>query len=608
MVLAGRMGGAEMNLMRSANHKLSLPFFSGNTLFTKQKIALLIFFLSPFLTPYLIYPRVFSFYAIPAFLLCLSAVLFSVNGVRNKTLLLPSIPFALFLLLIISLTISYISRPFSSPFGNVEVPLLMLVAFIAFFAASQAGHVIKDVYSTYLPAALLWITAALPVWLGWTDGMPLLIDSWALTTDPQLKMNGPFTNGNVLAILIAIAWAISVYYWLKNRHSYSWCFWFLLTFFWVWVVASMSRGAWLAQAFVLMWLVIFLVRSKAYKRLAYLFVAGLIAWTAGSILLSTVQPDASITLQERFSSTQGVGSAPRIVLWNSAFEMWKEHPWFGVGAGRFDAHFLDAQATALAGMEHPKAGLEVAFDSAHNLLLHLMAELGLVGILLWLSITLLLVRNIWRYRYRLRSPQWPALAAASMLWIQGMFNITMTGPFPVLLFALLLGWSFAPMVRKARSDNANGLSLPKAHLAIISISLAALMFIGALSTASAWLNFEKWMYMEANPDKGRVASQFISRDDILPYLIQTSVSEFSSAGNLAAMGNMQPLISQALLVQQHPTLLRQLFFSHAIRGELELACKTGDFIEAQHWASEKNSHLYRAACEGRLSQSLEIQK
>jgi hypothetical protein len=61
------------------------------------------------------------------------------------------------------------------------------------------------------------------------------------------------------------------------------------------------------------------------------------------------------------------------------------------------------------------------------------------------------------------------------------------------------------------------------------------------------------------------------------------------------------------LVQQHPFLLRQLFFSHAIRGELELACKTGHFIEAQHWASEKNSHLYRAACEGRLSQSLEIQ-
>lgn len=578
--------------------------------FTKQNGALLLFFLSPFFVPYLINPRIFAFYSIPAFLLCLCTVLFLKNGAEKKTLFIPFIPLALFLLLIISLIIGYAFHPFSSTYGNVEPPLLMIVAFIAFFAASQNGIAVKNVYLTYLPVAFLWIIVALPVWLGWTGGMPLHIgDFWALTSDPQGKMNGPFTNGNVLAILIAIAWAISVFYWLKDRHSYSWYFWFLLTFFWVWVVASMSRGAWVAQAFVLVWLVIFLVRSKSYKRLASLLAAGLIAWGVASSLLSTVQPDASITLQERFSSTQGLGPAPRIVLWHSALEMWKEHPWIGVGAGRFDANFLDAQAIALASMEYLEAGLETAFDNAHNLLLHLMAELGLVGILLWLSITLLLTRNIWRYRYRLLSPQWPALAAASMLWIQGMVNITMTDPFPVLLFALLLGWSYTPTLRKAQSEGFHGLSLPKTHLAITSISLAVLMFVGALSTASSWLAFEKWMAMEVtNPDKGRVASHFVSRDDILPYLIQTSVSELYSAGNRAAVGNMQPLIVQALSVQQHPILLRQLFFSHAIRGEFKLACKTGQFITSQHWVSEKNSPLYRAACEGRLSQTLEIQK
>ncbi len=575
--------------------------------FTMQYSALLLFFLSPFLTPYLINPRIFTFYAIPAFLLCLCAVLFSESHTQKKVLFLPFVPLALFLLLIISLTVSYAFHPFSSTYGNVEPPLLMLIAFIAFFAASQTGDVIKTVHSTYLIAALLWIVVALPVWLGWTDGMPLHIDLWALTTDPQPKMNGPFTNGNVLAILIAIAWAISVFYWLKNSQSYSW--WFLQTFFWIWVVASMSRGAWLAQMFVLVWLAIFLIHNKSYKRLAYLFAAGLIAWTVGSILFSIVQPDVSITLQERFSSTQGLGSASRIVLWHSALEMWKEYPWFGVGVGRFDAHFLDAQAAVLAPMEYSAAGIESAFDSAHNLLLHLMAEMGVVGIVLWLSITLLLARSIWRYRYRLLSPQWPALAAASMLWIQGMFNISMTDPFPVLLFALLLGWSCAPMVKKSQLSNAHGLNLSKTYMTITSISLAALMFLGALSTASAWLGFEKWMAMEiTNPDKGRVASSFTSRDDILPYLILTSVSELYSTGNYTAVGNMQPLISQALSVQQHPALLRQLFFSYAIRGEFKLACKTGQLISRQHWPNEINTDLYQAACEGRLSRTLEIKK
>ncbi len=575
--------------------------------FTKLNGALFLFFLSPFFVPYLINPRIFAFYSIPAFLLCLCAVLFLKSETEKKATFIPLT--SLFLFLTITLAIGYAFHPSFSVYGNAEVPLLILVSFIAFFAASQSGIAVKSAYLAYLPTAFLWILIALPVWLGWTDGIPLHVgDLWALTTDPQNKMNGPFTNGNILAILIAIAWIISVFYWLKNSRSYAW--WFLQTFFWIWVIAGMSRGAWLAQAFILIWIAAFLIRSKAYKQLILLLIAGVIAWTAAFSLFSTVQPDASSAIQERFSSGQeGIGAEARIILWHSAFEMWKEHPWLGVGAGRFDAHFLDAQAAALASMDDGVAGLETGFDSAHNLLLHLMAELGFAGIILWLAISLLLAQKIWRYRYRLLSPQWPALAAASMLWIQGMVNITMTDPFPVLLFALLLGWCYAPTLRKAQLDGLHGLSFPKKNLAITSISFAVLMFAGALSTASVWLDFEKWTYLEmTNPDKGRAASQFISRDDILPYLIQTSVNELYSIGNREAVGNMQPLIIQAISAQQHPILFRQLFFSHAIRGEFELACETGRFITRQHWPNEKNSALYQAACENRLSQTLEIQK
>lgn len=579
---------------------------------TKQNIALLLFFLSPLFVPYLIVPRVFTAYSISAFLLCLCAVVYS--GKRTEqAAVIPTKPFILFCLLIVSLIVGFILHPFSSIYGNIEVPMLILTAFIAFFCTATNRLSIKALQFTYLIASILWVLVALPVWLGWTDGMPLHLGLWALTTDPQGKINGPFTNGNVMAILIAVAWVISVFYWLKNRHSYLW--WLLQTFFWLFIVVSMSRGAWLAQASILVWLIIFLIRDKAYKQLAYLFVAGLIAWTAGSALLSYQQQNvtyrfgerSAITIQKQLGMAQDRQHA-RIVLWRSAFEMWKEHPWLGVGAGRFDAHFLDAQATALASMEHPKAGLKTAFNSAHNLLLHLMAELGLIGILLWLSITLLLAQNIWRYRYRLLSPQWPALAAASMLWIQGMFNISMTNPFPVLLFALLLGISYAPEVRKNEPQGKHGFSIPKAYLTITAGSLAVFMFLGAASTASAWLRFEKWMYMEVtNPIKGSEAVSFIGRDDILPHLIQTSVNEHYLSGNHAAVGKLQPLISQALSVHQHPTLLRQLFFSHAIRGEFELACTTGRRIEMQYWPNEINTPLYQAACENKLSRTLEIQ-
>lgn len=572
----------------------------------RQRAGLLIFFLSPLLMPYLIYPRIIPFYTIPAFLLCLCAVLYSETRMVERPTPLPVIPFALFLVLIGTIFVGFISHPFNSLGGNVEVPLLILISFIAFFCASANTIKVGTFYHLYLIASIVWILISVPVWLGWTLGMPLFFDLWALTNDPTPKMNGPFTNGNVLSILICVGWVFSTYYWMKYKFSYSW--WILLTFLWIWIVSSMSRGAWVAQTVVLVWVIIYLLTNKSYRQLLYLLIAGLIAWVSGSALVSFQQNQADQTvplaMQRQFTIPQ---QPARIVLWSTAFAIWKEHPWTGVGAGRIDAHFLDGQAKALSHMDPSKHGLTSAFDSAHNLLLHLMAEHGVAGILTWFAISTFLASSIWRYRKRLLSIRWPALASACVLWIQGMTNISMTDPFPVLLFALLLGLSYAPRLRKGFSKELYSLRPPNKYMAVFSGCLAALLFFGAYKTTSVWLDFEKWIYMKPSPEKGRASIQFVNRDDILPYLVQTSVNEFKSTGNLAAIGNMKPLILKALSAQQHPILLRQLFYSYAVRGEFEQACETGHFIEMQHWKDEANSDLYRAACKNRLTPSLNIQ-
>ena len=64
------------------------------------------------------------------------------------------------------------------------------------------------------------------------------------------------------------------------------------------------------------------------------------------------------------------GWAPRIAVWKEAWEMFTAAPWLGVGFGQFAwHHFLQVSAEAPAA----PPGL---FDHAHNLFLHLMAELG----------------------------------------------------------------------------------------------------------------------------------------------------------------------------------------------------------------------------------------
>lgn len=132
-----------------------------------------------------------------------------------------------------------------------------------------------------------------------------------------------------------------------------------------------TRGAWLALVPVLLFILgYYLLKGN---RLAILCLAVFIAAGAG---LSQYQPFlqrlATITDTKYQSNTE------RLLIWNSAYTMFKDHPALGVGLGRYKDNYQKKYIS-------PKAK-EPYLSHAHNNFLQMLAENGIVGFVGFLTL------------------------------------------------------------------------------------------------------------------------------------------------------------------------------------------------------------------------------
>ncbi|MCF7822211.1 MAG: O-antigen ligase family protein [Mariprofundaceae bacterium] len=478
-----------------------------------------------------------------------------------------------------------------SPENWISGLALISVSAITFLTAGNHGPS-KKLAAGFIATAFIWSGLGVFVWLGGNDGNALHFGLWALTTDAQIKPSGPFTNGNVFGIISACAWAIAVWQWLQVKNS-NWLWLAPVCFFWYMIVLSMSRGTWVAQGVIIVPIIFWIWKQRRSSLLPFIL-AGVLAWSAASITVSEIYPSSHVNITERFETSATYGFAGRIILWASVWEVWKESPMLGVGIGNLGGHYLDGQSQALQWLDPEYHGLKQT-TSAHNTLLQLMAESGVIGLAIWITITVLLIQLCWLYRHHTLSLRWAALSCAVMLWVQGLFNISMSEPFPLLLFSLMLGWSAAPLLRKSKK-----FKIPGKALSFFMVGCFVVLTTAAFGTAQAWMNFETWLSLEQqHPAKGSLAVKLIQRSDIMPYVVETSARDFiTDSSKMDTVGKMQPFIEQALASQQRPLLLEELFFAQVVNSELEQACRTGRFIQSQKWKEIKNNVLYQQACRG----------
>ena len=154
-----------------------------------------------------------------------------------------------------------------------------------------------------------------------------------------------------------------------------------------------------------------------------------LAWIA----THTASPHA-ITAADRF---ENAGMSARDAIWSQAWAMFRAHPIFGAGWGTFSAYALSGALTS----PHPQY-----VNNAHDIVLQILSETGLVGLLLT---GLPLVLSAWctlRKGSAWFAPPWRKLAVAVCLLIGGysLVEYPLWSPLFLAPFALFWGMSSAP--------------------------------------------------------------------------------------------------------------------------------------------------------------------
>ncbi|HET9405473.1 MAG TPA: Wzy polymerase domain-containing protein, partial [Burkholderiales bacterium] len=206
---------------------------------------------------------------------------------------------------------------------------------------------------------------------------------------------------------------------------------FLLT-----LTLTASRSPWIyLGAFTLMaWLLHRLRPGADSRRLAvvalWLLPGFMVAQVVAALpFMASPGGVAASSLERVFQLASGVDS--RLQLWGEAWWMFLGAPLLGAGWGQFSwQHFLSQAAT-------DAAVAPGVFNHAHNIVLQLMAETGLVGALIIVGSIGLWASDLRRVRFELE--WWWLLALAAVIGIHSLLEYPLWYSYFLGVAALLLG-------------------------------------------------------------------------------------------------------------------------------------------------------------------------
>lgn len=243
--------------------------------------------------------------------------------------------------------------------------------------------------------------------------------AFATVNDPML----PFYRNHVAyACVLAqsfplVIWFLHAKGFFKNHAGIAWGIILLLL---AGVGFAYTRSAWIAL--ILAGLSIPLLRL----RLLPVAVAGCLAAAAAFFLFMAInnryldhQPDFEKTvyhpeLVDHLEATlQGrdVSSAERIYRWVAAFHMWSEQPLTGFGPGNFNNFYKQFTVTGFRTWvsDNPER------SSVHNYFLQILTEQGIIGLLIFIAITIMLFVTAQRVYNQSQTPAQRQFAVAITL-------------------------------------------------------------------------------------------------------------------------------------------------------------------------------------------------
>ena len=144
------------------------------------------------------------------------------------------------------------------------------------------------------------------------------------------------------------------------------------------LVFNSTRGAWLAVSIVLLLISLpYILQSKKL----------LVGFTTFLIILGLILSN-STTFMSRVNSISDTktnwSNVSRFIIWNTAYDIFKEHPVLGVGLGNFKSEYknsvVDSALKRNINLKKWQKKHLVKLDHAHNNFMQMLGENGLVGL------------------------------------------------------------------------------------------------------------------------------------------------------------------------------------------------------------------------------------
>ncbi len=259
-------------------------------------------------------------------------------------------------------------RGFGHRWIGYQVTALYFLAtpFLA-FAAGAVYAQLERITSLYLGVVIsVTVTTLIGLWSWWHNPVNPI--------DVYLKGARPNINPDATLFLIALSSSILVW---QHRRWRLWLFALLLLLMGLTAAyLSYALNAWLGALGAITVLIWSRWRGK-----------GLLAWSIGlGVAALAVQETIGTIVSQRLAGND----VDRIGLWHSALIVWSKSPVIGVGPGNLVGYM---ERFSVFSMTLVLQG----YQQAHNIFLELLAELGAVGLALFL---LFLGMVIWRLARR----------------------------------------------------------------------------------------------------------------------------------------------------------------------------------------------------------------
>jgi len=333
--------------------------------------------------------------------------------------------------------------------GHILIALFVLMAAVSYLWSLYPEGTVVQTLSYIQLLAMVWLIWELApqareqmrlmqayVFGTFISGIDTLYLFFSHQESVYQRYAGSRLDANDLGLIMALSIPMSYHLLIQNKGWMAWVYRLQLLLAGTTVLLTASRGATLASVVALAIVPLTLARLTARQRIAVVLTVSVLVCAALLFVPSTSWERLS-TMPDEFERGTFTG---RTVIWTAGWEIFRAHPFLGIGANAFRIIVSRVLAEPIRPGEHDPA------PPAHNTFLSVLVEQGVIGFTLFCALLGVLAVSL-----RAMPPFPRRLWIVSLgVWVVGVSSLTWEMRKPTWFFFGLIMAQCGSMAQKRR--------------------------------------------------------------------------------------------------------------------------------------------------------------